>query len=287
MNFVLSYSVFGLKDQRPKTKVQSTKYKAQSKSTMPQFTFQILHFDSLPSTNLEAIKQAADGAPEGLVIVADEQTAGRGRLGRHWSSPKDAGLYFSVVLRPQVYAGTWPLITFAAALAVQDALFRCCNLRTDIKWPNDIIVNGRKLCGILAETVESGARASIVLGIGLNLTSTALPLELSETATSIESATGAAPNAETVLQAILEAFQSRYATLLQDGGREEVIKEWSQNSSFAAGKQIRVNNGHETIEGISRGVERDGALRVETDAGEIRVVRAGDVTVRGLGRESI
>lgn len=258
--------------------VQSTKYQAQ---LMDPLIYEIQHFDSLPSTNLEAMKRAADGAPEGLVVVADEQTAGRGRLGRHWSSPKGAGLYFSVVLRPQANARTWPLITFAAAVAVHDALFRCCNLRTDIKWPNDIIVNGRKLCGILAETVESGARASIVLGIGVNLTLTAFPPELSETATSIQSATGAVPNAEIVLRAILEAFQSRYATLLQDGGREEVIKQWSQNSSFAAGKQIRVKNGHETIEGISRGVERDGALRVETDDGEIRVVRAGDVTIGG------
>ncbi|HKY27431.1 MAG TPA: biotin--[acetyl-CoA-carboxylase] ligase [Pyrinomonadaceae bacterium] len=247
---------------------------------MHPLTYQILHFDSLPSTNLEAMKRAADGVSEGLVIVADEQTAGRGRLGRHWSSPKGAGLYFSIVLRPQVDAGTWPLITFAAALAVHDALFRCCNLRTDIKWPNDIIVNGRKLCGILAETVESGARASIVLGIGVNLTATSFPPELRETATSIQSATDAVPNPEAILHAILEAFQSRYATLLQDGGREEVIKEWSQNSSFAAGKQIRVKNGHETIEGISRGVERDGALRIETEAGDIRVVRAGDVTVK-------
>ena len=142
------------------------------------------------------------------------------------------------------------------------------------------MVDGRKLCGILAETFETRPRTSIVLGIGVNLTKSSFPQELRETATSIESATGVTPNAKTVLQTILDAFKTRYAILLQDGGREQVIKEWSQNSSFAQGKQIRVKNGHETIDGISRGVEIDGALRVETEGGEIRVVRAGDVSVR-------
>src|SRR5262245_25271114 len=123
---------------------------------MESLTFNILHFDSLPSTNLEAAKRAAEGAPEGLVVVADEQTAGRGRLGRQWASPKGAGLYFSIVLRPEGEARIWPLITFVAALAVHDALLQCCGLQTDIKWPNDVLANDRKLCGILAETWEGG-----------------------------------------------------------------------------------------------------------------------------------
>ena len=204
---------------------------------MTQLDFQILRFPSLPSTNLEAAKRAADGAAEGLVIVADEQTAGRGRLGRHWASPKGAGLYFSIVLRPQVDPSAWPLITFVAALAVHDALFQCCGLQTDIKWPNDILANDRKLCGILAETVEGG---SIVLGIGVNLTSTSFPSDLSETATSVESLIDDIPDCETVLQSILRAFQNRYSGFLKEGGREQVINDWSQRSSFAFDKRIRV-----------------------------------------------
>jgi BirA family transcriptional regulator, biotin operon repressor / biotin---[acetyl-CoA-carboxylase] ligase len=243
---------------------------------MQSFTFDILQFDSLPSTNLEAARRAAEGASEGLVIVANEQTAGRGRLGRRWASPKGAGLYFSIVLRPQVEPGRWALITFVAALAVHDVLFECCGLQTDIKWPNDILANDRKLCGILAETVDGGA---IVLGIGINLCSTSFPEDLRETATSVESLTGDIPDRETVLQSVLVAFQHRYSTLLQEGGREQVINDWSQCSSFAFGKRIRVKNGHEILEGITRGLEKDGALRVETSAGEIRIVRAGDVTV--------
>ncbi len=246
---------------------------------MQSLTFNILHFDSLPSTNLEAAKRAAEGAPEGLVVVANEQTAGRGRLGRHWASPKGAGLYFSIVLRPQVEPGAWPLVTFVAALAVHDALYQCCDLLTDIKWPNDILANDRKLCGILAETVEGGSGGSIVIGIGANLTSSSFPEDLRETATSVESLTGDIPDRETLLQSLLRAFQNRYSVFVKEGGREQVISDWSQRSSFASGRRIRVKNGHEILEGISRGLERDGALRVETSSGEIRIVRAGDVSV--------
>lgn len=246
---------------------------------MTQLDFEILRFPSLPSTNVEAARQAVEGAAEGLVVVADEQTAGRGRLGRHWLSPKGAGLYFSIVLRPQTGPEVWPLITFVAALAVHDALNQCCGLQTDIKWPNDLLADNKKLCGILAEAFETGIRTSIVLGIGVNLTSTSFPEDLKETATSVESLTGYIPDRETVLRSILDAFQHRYSTLLKDGGSEQVINDWSRCSSFAFGKRIRVKNGHEIFEGVSRGLERDGALRVETSSGEIRIVRAGDVTV--------
>jgi BirA family biotin operon repressor/biotin-[acetyl-CoA-carboxylase] ligase len=246
---------------------------------MSHLSLQILRFDSLPSTNLEAARRAVEGAPEGLSVIADEQTAGRGRLGRHWVSPKGAGLYFSIILRPRFDLGAWPLITFVAALAVHDALLQSCGLETDIKWPNDVMANNKKLCGVLAETVETRAGGSVVLGIGVNLTSTSFPTELRESATSLESLTGEMPDREAVLQAILEAFQRRYAMLQQPNGSGQVLSEWSQRSSFAAGKRIRVGNEYETLEGISRGLESDGALRLETDSGEIRIVRAGDVTV--------
>ena len=246
---------------------------------MTKLNFQILHYSSLPSTNLEAAKRVAEGAPEGLVVVADEQTAGRGRLGRHWVSPKGAGLYFSIVLRPQLGVDAWPLITFVAALAVHDALTQCCGLQTDIKWPNDVLANDRKLCGILAETFDGGSGGSIILGIGVNLTSSSFPTDLRETATSVESLIGEIPDRESVLQSVLGAFQNRYSAFLKEGGRAQVISDWSQCSSYASGKRIRVKNGYEILEGITRGLERDGALRVETDCGEIKIVRAGDVTI--------
>jgi BirA family biotin operon repressor/biotin-[acetyl-CoA-carboxylase] ligase len=237
----------------------------------------ILRFESLPSTNTEAARQAALGAPEGLCVVAREQTAGRGRQQRAWASPKDAGLYFSVVLRPRLVAREWPLVTLAAALAVRDALLEACRLEADIKWPNDLLASGRKLCGILAEAVETPRGRAVVVGIGVNLNNHAFPPEILETATSVEEQTGSTPGVERLLASLTRSLARHYETLQAAGGPSEIIREWESRSSYARGRRVRVALAEETFEGTTRGLEPDGALRVETDEGEIRIVRAGDV----------
>ena len=243
----------------------------------------ILRFDSLPSTNTEAARQAALGAPEGLCVVAREQTAGRGRRERSWVSPKDAGLYLSVVLRPAFEVRLWPLITLAAALAVRDALGDACGLEADIKWPNDLLAGGRKLCGILAETAEGARGRAVVLGVGVNLRRGSFPPELNDTATSVEEQTGRAPDAERLLEALTRSLARRYEMLHSEGGDEETLREWQRRSSYAHGRRVRVALAAENFEGTTRGLDPDGALRVETDEGTIRTVRAGDVTgVRGV-----
>jgi BirA family biotin operon repressor/biotin-[acetyl-CoA-carboxylase] ligase len=244
----------------------------------PRLTPTILRFDSLPSTNTEAARQATLGAPEGLCVVAREQTAGRGRQQRAWVSPKDAGLYFSVVLRPSFEAREWPLITLGAALAVGDALLEACALETDIKWPNDLLARGRKLCGILAETVEGASGRAVVLGVGVNLTNRSFPPEILDAATSVEEQTGRAPEREQLLAALTRSLALRYETLHTPGGASETLREWEARSSYAHNRRVRVALVRETFEGITRGLEPDGALRVETDAGPVRIVHAGDVT---------
>lgn len=241
--------------------------------------FTILRFDSLPSTNTEAARQAARGASEGLCVVAREQTEGRGRQQRRWSSPADAGLYFSIILRPQLEMRAWPLLSLMAALAVEDALSDVCRLSTDIKWPNDLYAGGRKLCGILAETVETVTGRACILGIGINLKTTAYPDSLRDLATSVEALTGSAPDVESLLQALMRAISSHYQRLHETNGEARMLGEYLARSSFADGRRVRVSLETETIEGWTRGLEPDGALRVETDAGEIRIVRAGDVTM--------
>jgi BirA family biotin operon repressor/biotin-[acetyl-CoA-carboxylase] ligase len=246
----------------------------------------VLRFDSLPSTNTEAARQAALGAPEGLCVVAREQTAGRGRRERSWVSPKDAGLYVSVVLRPSLEARLWPLITLAAALAVRDALEEACGLEADIKWPNDLLAGGRKLCGILAETAEGARGRAVVLGVGVNLRRGSFPPEISDTATSVEEQTGRAPDAERVLEALTRSLARRYETLNAPGGPEEILRDWRRRSSYAHGRRVRVALAAETFEGTTRGLDPDGALLVETDDGTIRTVRAGDVmAVREQNRQ--
>ena len=244
-----------------------------------RFRPHILRFDSLPSTNTEAQRQAVQGAPEGLCVVAREQTKGRGRAGRVWVSPPDAGLYFSIVLRPvRLNVRAWPLLTLMSALAVRDALLETCELETDIKWPNDILVNERKLCGILAETIETETGRAVVIGIGINLNERAFPPDLKAVATSVSALTAKTIDAEALLQSLIRALGERYQLLQAGNGAEELIREWSLRSSYAHNRRVRVTLVRETFIGWTRGLEPDGALRVETDQGEIRVVRAGDVT---------
>jgi BirA family biotin operon repressor/biotin-[acetyl-CoA-carboxylase] ligase len=229
----------------------------------------VLRYESLPSTNTELARMASEGAAEGVAVLADEQTAGRGRLQRAWSSPKGAGLYFSILLRPRIPVDRWPLITFMAALAVGDALQEATGLRTDIKWPNDLLSGERKICGILSEAIETPAGRAVIVGIGINLTPSAFP-----EATSVAEATGVKPDREAILAALLSAL-TRWYSLLNE--REKIVAAWSSRSSYATGRLVQVNNGDELWRGTTCGVEPDGALRLRTVSGEIKVLRAGDV----------
>jgi BirA family biotin operon repressor/biotin-[acetyl-CoA-carboxylase] ligase len=239
--------------------------------------FTILRFDSLPSTNDEAARQATRGVPEGVCVVAREQTAGRGRQARAWVSPRDAGLYFSLVLRPRLEAAQWPLITLAAALAVRAALTDACALTPDIKWPNDLLVSGRKLCGILAEVCEGGTARACILGIGINLSDEAFPPELRAQATSVAAVTGRVPDQAALLAALTRQLARYYEQLHAPGGADHIVRAWAAASSYAEGKRVRVRVGADEFDGTTRGLEPDGALRVETETREIKIVRAGDV----------
>lgn len=242
------------------------------------FTPTILQFESIDSTNLEAMRQAKAGAGEGLCIIAREQTRGRGRLDRSWHSPKDAGLYFSIVLRPSFEISRAPLISLAAALAVFEAIAQTCQVKIDIKWPNDICVGPQKLAGILAETVETTSGTAIVLGIGVNLTSSNVPPELNELTTSIESETNRPVDRESLIVGLIRSLTRRYEMLYTEEGCKQTIGDWCAYSSYAYDRHVRVTLHNESFEGITRGLERDGALRVETSDGAVKIVRAGDVT---------
>jgi len=239
--------------------------------------FTILRFDSIESTNTEALSQAKQGAEEGLCVVAGEQTAGRGRHGRIWISPKDAGLYFSIVLRPKIEFKFLPLLTLMSAVVVTEVLHELYKLKADIKWANDVHLKGKKICGILAEMAETKKGLAVVVGIGINLTSANFPHELEETATSIETETGAKPNAEDILQSLTKQFAKFYRIFSGADGAEKIREEWAKKSSYFFGKLVRVKLEHETIFGKTCGIEETGALRVKTDAGEIKIVQAGDV----------
>ena len=237
----------------------------------------VLRYESLPSTNTEVARFAGEGAEEGFCVVADEQTAGRGRLQRAWSSAKGAGLYFSILLRPKLTPERWPLITFVAALATGDALLEAASVQTDIKWPNDLLANERKICGILAEAIDTPDGRAVVLGIGINLTNQAFPADLANVATSVANESGRTAEREAILSALLQALARWYSLLQEPDGAEKIAAAWASRSSYANGKLVQVTNGDETLQGRTRGIENDGALRLETPRG-IQLIRAGDVT---------
>src|SRR5678816_357837 len=245
---------------------------------MTCFVPRVLHYESLPSTNTEAARLAIEGAGEGLAVVADEQTAGRGRLARTWSSPKGAGLYVSILLKPKISPDYWPLLTFVSALAVGDAVREKFQLETDIKWPNDLLADERKFCGILAEVVETDIGRAVVVGTGVNLTEAAVPSELRHVATSISEASGQHPDRDSLLATFLGRIEYWYTVLESERGPERLLAVWIERSSYAFGKSVSVRDGERTLEGVTQGLDGRGGLILKQRTGEIVTLMAGDVT---------
>ncbi|MEO6391186.1 MAG: biotin--[acetyl-CoA-carboxylase] ligase [Pyrinomonadaceae bacterium] len=246
------------------------------------FTPKFVRLDTIGSTNTEALRLAQLGAPEGTCVLAREQTAGRGRQDRSWSSVRDAGLYLSLVLRPRLPVEQWPVLTLMTAVAVQQTLVEIFGLVTDIKWPNDIVIADRKLAGILAETIDGTDGRAAVIGIGVNLRREAVSLELQEIATSLESETEFAVDAgsatERLAAEIVRALAQCYETLQSSDGLKQIVDAWSARSSFAYGKAVAVRTGHESFTGITQGLTEFGALRVRIETGEVRTLHSAELT---------
>lgn len=240
----------------------------------------IHHVRETGSTNELCTQAGKNGAPSWTVYTADCQTAGRGRLGRSWSSPAGTGLWFSVLLRPDLPASSAGLIPLAAALAVADGILTLTGLRCGIKWPNDVIVNRKKVCGILCESRFSGEALDFVtVGIGLNLYRGAYPAELNERATSLEECLSAVPGRESLLDGILASLESGIGLL--EGKRERELLERYEKQCVTVGSRIRVSGGME-MTGIAEGIGAEGSLLVRSEDGTLRAVACGDVSVRGV-----
>jgi len=239
--------------------------------------FTILRFDSINSTNTEALNQARQGADEGLCIVAKQQTAGRGRHGRTWISEKDAGLYFSLVLRPTIENKFLPLLTLMSAVAVYEVLRKLYKLKPDIKWANDVHIDEKKICGILAEMAETKRGLAVVVGIGINLKTSNFPPELKVIATSIEQETDQKIDSDELLENLTKQLTKYYQILNNENGAEKIRQEWANRSTYFRDKSVTVKLENESVSGTTCGLEESGALRVETENGEIKIVHAGDV----------
>ena len=219
---------------------------------------------------------AERGAAEGRVVVANAQTAGRGRHGRSWASPPCAGLYVSVVLRPTERAV--PLLTIAAGVAVAEGIQAATGLATDVKWPNDVYAHGRKVAGILAEASSSHSAAAIqhvVVGAGINVMPAAYPPEIVSRATSLEVELGRAVDRGLLLAEYLCALAGRYQDL-QDGRSEAVVRAWRARAASMLGRRVQWDAPGATRDGVALDIDETGALVIRTTAGPMRVT-AGEV----------
>jgi BirA family biotin operon repressor/biotin-[acetyl-CoA-carboxylase] ligase len=218
------------------------------------------------------------GEPHGAVVVAEEQTAGRGRAGRSWTSEKSTGIYCSVLVRPPISPVQAPLLTLVAGLAARDAAAEDLAALPDIRWPNDLLVDGRKFCGILTEMHAEPDRVHFaVVGIGINVNQTKMPEQLADTATSLRIETGKFHSRLELLIRLLRHLDRYYNQFIIEGARP-ILRRFAQVSSYFEGKRVRVTTATETFTGTTAGLEPNGMLRVVRDDGHgIEFVLSGDV----------
>jgi len=239
----------------------------------------LYHFYTVDSTNAFALRLLDHGykVADGTVVIAESQTAGKGRLGRSWHSERESGLYLSMVLYPKAPPSLAPLLTLATTIAAHNAVERATHLDVDIKWPNDLLIDGKKACGILAEMQAEVDRIKMmIIGVGINVNHESFPDEIAGRATSLRLASGRPQSRIEILVDFLEEFEALYLKFEQKGPRA-IIDGWTRLSSFANGRKIEIHDGVRTIAGLTRGLNPLGALRVEQADGRTEEVYSGDV----------
>jgi len=242
------------------------------------FGKRVYHFFKTDSTNRVAMELGYAEEPEGAVVLAEEQTAGRGRAGRSWHSERGAGLYVTLLLRPKLSPVQAPLLTMLAGLSAHTAVLAQTGLSAELKWPNDLLLNGKKLGGILTEMhAEPNAVRFVIVGIGINVSQEKFPGELAATATSLRKETGRLHSRLEILVKLLSQFETDYNRFLREGAGY-VVQRFELISSFANGKRVKVDTGRETFVGTTEGLSTEGLLMVKKEDGGSVTVIAGDVT---------
>ena len=240
----------------------------------------IQHYPELESTNNEAKRLAAGGCPEGTLVLAEAQGAGRGRLSRGWFSPHAKGIWLSVVLRPPFSPQEAPKCTMMAAIAVNRAIRRVAKIDSGIKWPNDILCGGKKLVGILTEmSAEMDAINYVVIGMGINvnIAQEEFPDDIANIATSLSILAGRTISRMELLLAILEDLEEVYQTVVSEGFKN-ILQDW-RSQSITLGQTVDVIGINHRFSGVAVDIDEEGALLVRTDVGIERVI-AGDVSIR-------
>lgn len=244
--------------------------------------YKIHHYDHIVSTNEIAKETAKKTKDERIVILADTQTEGKGRLGRLWLSPK-GGIWLSIILRPKLSPKEALKLTLIASLAIAKTLTSMFELKAEIKWPNDILVDGKKICGILTEasTRDYNVEFAVVgIGINANIDLATFPSNLQDIVTTLKHELGSEVKLKALLKTFLQSFERNY-TRLQKGWWRPLLQEWKDMASFL-GEQVEVSSSSEVLVGKALDVDDDGALILRLEDGVLKKIVVGDVTVRRL-----
>lgn len=242
----------------------------------------LLYFDEVDSTNNVIKREAENGAPHGTLAVADYQSGGKGRRGRVWKSPHGVGIWMSILLRPELTPSSAPMMTLPAAMAVAEGIRAACGLDTKIKWPNDVVVNGKKVCGILTEmSAELDAINYIVPGIGINVNTETFPEDIRATATSLYLETGRRIRRGPVIGAVMKAFEEVYGRFMETGDMSQLKEDYNARLANRDNK-VQVLRQEGSYTGTALGINDRGELMVRREDGTMENVLSGEVSVRGI-----
>lgn len=268
------YKLIGIPDRLSKRELESIR-KTQWAGC------EIFYFPSIDSTNTKASQLAEEGYPTGTLVVAERQESGKGRRGRKWASPEGNGIFMTLILKPEINPNNASMLTLVAALAVSKAITKCTGRPAGIKWPNDIVMNGKKVCGILTEmSAQFDYVNHIVIGIGINVHNESFPEELSHMATSLYLESKEHFNRAALIEEILEQFEGYYAVYLKTEDLRGLVKEYDINL-VNRNQQVKVLDPKEPFEGKAMGITPRGELIVDTWESR-KLVYAGEVSVRGI-----
>ena len=243
---------------------------------------EILYLDEVDSTNTAAKKAAENGAVHGTLVVSERQTGGKGRRGRAWDSPRGTGIFMTLILRPNMAPVHASMLTLVAALAVADGIRECTGAESLIKWPNDIVMSGKKICGILTEMSADPDRINYVaVGIGINVNMEEFPEEIRGVAASIFTETGKKTKRSLLISAVMAAFERYYEVFMKTTDMSGLLEDY--NGKLAnCGRTVRVLDPAGEYSGTAIGIDREGELLVEMEDTTVRRVLSGEVSVRGI-----
>ncbi|UTR14659.1 biotin--[acetyl-CoA-carboxylase] ligase [Salipaludibacillus sp. LMS25] len=236
----------------------------------------VMFYRSVNSTQIAAQKHVSDGMTHGTLVVADEQKNGKGRLGRTWSSEKGLGVWMSLIVKPDIAFEQAPQLTLLTAVAVTRAIEKMSDVEITIKWPNDLLINGKKVCGILTEMqADTDRLLSVIIGIGLNVNHQKFPDPLTDIATSLFVETGKTYHRAQLIGTILDEFTKLYHIYLEDGFT--IIKPLWEAHASSIGKRIKARTVTAVIEGKALGINNDGVLLLKDEAGKLHKIYSADI----------